>query len=123
VVLDLTRTLGLVAMLAGCVATEELGPLVRNEEHYGNCLDEDARTVCRDDEPFCDAYPDAQFPELNVCTGPCESEADCPAPATGDATVTCSGDPAGCVLECDEGEACPDGMECSPAGACMWRLD
>lgn len=107
--------------LAGaCVQDEGPPPIEINEEHYGDCNDEYGRAVCLDDEPYCDAYPDASLAELNVCVPGCEVVEDCPTPATGDATVTCVGEPAGCVLDCSNGEQCPDEMECAATGACMW---
>ena len=120
----LARTLPLVAVLVGsCVIVDEPPELEINEEPYGECLDEYGRNVCRDDELFCDAYPDAQFAELSVCTGECAANEDCPQPSSGDATVICDGDPAACVLECADGETCPDGMTCAPTNTCMWRAE
>ena len=56
--------------------------------------------------------------DANVCmiTG-CEDDCDCFAPpATGTAPVACADVLAdggfACVLTCDMGETCPDGMEC-----------
>jgi hypothetical protein len=95
-------------------------PLELNEDPYGECLDDQGRAICRDDEPFCDGYP-AEFPELTVCAADCGAASDCPAPAGGEAMPICAGEPAGCSLDCSGGAACPDGMECAPTGACMWR--
>lgn len=109
-----------ICVLGACVTDEGPPPIEINEDAYGDCTDDYARAVCRDDEPFCDAYPDASVAELNVCVPGCEMVEDCPVPATGDAIVTCIGAPAGCVLDCSNGETCPDGMECAPTNACMW---
>ncbi len=106
----------------GCVYADEPPPLEINEEFYGVCEDDYGRIVCRDEEPFCDAYPDPDFPDLYVCTSSCSEEDQCPVPTTGDATVVCRGNPAGCVLECGEGQTCPDGMQCAPTGTCMQKV-
>lgn len=71
--------------------------------------------------------------ECNACTcfAPCGAPSDCPLPGTGTAPPDClvkvrGGDrPGSCFLRCDEGQACPDGMEChlfpeDPAWVCAW---
>lgn len=112
--------LGFLLSLVGCVYVDEPPPLERNEEAYGPCEDEYNRVVCLEDPAACDFYPDVQFPEMTVCTTECTAETDCAVPATGDAVVKCGGEPAACVLECADGETCPDGMTCAPTGNCMW---
>ncbi len=57
----------------------------------------------------------------------CATAMDCPTPSTGDATVSCETlnvEPFGtvCALTCENGEACPDGMECVNEFACLWRI-
>lgn len=67
--------------------------------------------------------------EAEQCGIACESLAECPKPENGNALKTCQNEQ--CVLRCDEGQACPDGMECVPRPAenvpeteqerwCMW---
>jgi hypothetical protein len=85
---------------------------------------------------------------LALCTPECDGFS-CPDPASGDATPTCglspsssfdpcstiddcSGEeqciddacvidpPTHCVLLCDQGQTCPDGMTCFPAGVCAY---
>jgi hypothetical protein len=64
-------------------------------------------------------------PDYTVCTLPCQDDADCPQAASGDAQPECAG-PGGdqCVLDCSDGETCPDGMECQQGGGnsdrCVW---
>ena len=41
---------------------------------------------------------------------------DCPAPATGDAVPECSDFSDNCILPCDDGTTCPDGMDCNFVG-------
>lgn len=86
---------------------------------YGNCLDDlggiDTANACganhiclADDHPW----------SLTACSvEACGSACDCPQPpATGNATVACeelTGDMTNdCYLSCENGETCPDGMEC-----------
>ena len=84
-----------------------------------------------DDDPVCplpyeECY-DFLAPDYTVCTLPCEQNADCPQPATGDAQAICAGQSQDqCVLDCSDGAACPDGMECQEVGGggmferCLW---
>jgi hypothetical protein len=62
------------------------------------------------------------------CGPACDTLADCPTPATGNVVPVCDTvnyDPGLCVLPCDGGSTCPDGMACSPAfgppDLCMWE--
>ena len=60
-----------------------------------------------------------------VCTPTCINSADCvPPPVTGTATLTCvdvAGAPGNeCLLDCSNGETCPDGMICNEAEICAW---
>ena len=90
-------------------------------EGYGNCVDiacleteqcvvraEGTRVVC--------SYQDCE--ETEDCTTP---------PPGGNPTVRCSQadeDEGGeCLMFCNEGEACPDGMECVNNQICMWSYD
>ena len=118
----LVETLSFCALLFGaCVIVDELPPLERNDVFYGPCEDEFGRVICREEAAACDYYPDFEFPEMSVCTVECNVDEDCVAPETGDPIVKCNGSPAACVLECADGEACPDGMVCAPTKMCMWR--
>jgi hypothetical protein len=54
---------------------------------------------------------------LNYCSIECDGDDDaCPAPASGDATPICSGISNTCVLPCNDGETCPDNLECTDVG-------
>jgi hypothetical protein len=114
------RAIALAGLFA-CAPRDPDPDVMRNEAPYGPCFDAQGFTVCREDEPLCDAYPDIALAELTVCAADCEQASDCPAPESGDAQPACSGDPPGCVLECAGGESCPDDMECAATGSCMWR--
>jgi hypothetical protein len=64
-------------------------------------------------------------PGFGACTIGCTDATECmPAPATGEAVPVCvdvTGDGATeCVLQCQGGLACPDGMECFMDVACLW---
>lgn len=50
---------------------------------------------------------------LNICTIPCESPDDCPAPVGSDAEVDCSPVIFHCLLRCNNGETCPPTTECN----------
>ena len=61
------------------------------------------------------------------CYVPCDDASECAVPPTGDATPACRqgevGESNSCVLECDDGQTCPDGMACSDMytpSLCMW---
>lgn len=50
-----------------------------------------------------------------VCSRGCESSSDCPSPTSGTARAECiihSGGQAECLLGCEGGAVCPDGMQC-----------
>ncbi len=64
---------------------------------------------CRDND-VCDPLICNNF--TGFCTSPCRAPEDCPPPATGNATPTCSMTTTTCVLSCIDGEMCPDGMTC-----------
>jgi hypothetical protein len=59
-----------------------------------------------------------------VCSYGCKQDADCPAPGSGTARVTCMHGPefdpevetGQCALACDAGETCPDGFVCIDPG-------
>ena len=58
----------------------------------------------------------------------CELTEDCTTPPPGgNATVRCSqadeDDEGECLLFCNEGETCPDGMACVNGQICMWDYD
>jgi hypothetical protein len=93
---------------------------------FGNCI--------ADGEAACQAAGQTQCPSdnldnpsLGVCSKHCNAVCDCwAAPATGNAPVACvalvPGDPdQSCVLDCSNGETCPDGMEClDTLSICVW---
>ena len=58
------------------------------------------------------------------CAPPCADTAgpgdDCPLPLTGNADRVCNFNQ--CNLLCDEGQTCPDGMECT-GSTCRWSLN
>jgi hypothetical protein len=80
-----------------------------------------------DADPVCPAPYDLCYDfiqNFTVCTSPCGDATDCATPATGDATVVCAGQGGDqCLLDCGNGETCPDGMECQSIMAfdrCVW---
>ena len=82
----------------------------------------DADPVC--EEPYMACYDFAMG--YSACTSPCENDGDCPQPTTGDAPAVCAGPMSDqCIVDCANGETCPDGMECvAVAGGmfnrCLW---
>jgi hypothetical protein len=87
---------------------------------YGTCLDDlggvDVQGMCG---PGHACIADAYLYETTACSVQwCATTCDCPAPpATGSAIVTCASITNGdastdCYLSCENGETCPDGMEC-----------
>jgi hypothetical protein len=112
----------------------------------GNC----PPPVIDDTYPWCSETNDAYCPDGVVfsytgltdltgdlgcesfcqCQTPCMGDSDCPQPATGTATPECMEDPLGissptsCMLSCDAGQTCPDGMTCidfiTGEPTCMW---
>jgi hypothetical protein len=90
---------------------------------YGNCAAFPEGAVCTGEEVCA---TDGASPPNSVCleTG-CSTAADCgPVPATGNAVVTCTdvtGDlVSDCLLSCEQGETCPDGMFCAFGFICLW---
>lgn len=77
-----------------------------------------------DAQGFIGCLTSSESPGYNVCfISECEDACDCFAPpATGTAPVVCAeildGGGTGCALACDNGETCPDGMECQ-SGLCF----
>ncbi|MEM6996537.1 MAG: hypothetical protein AAF721_38900 [Myxococcota bacterium] len=62
-------------------------------------------------EPWGECY--AFIRGYTVCTLPCGEAGDCPAPPDGDAVPVCGGqDQDQCLLDCQNDETCPTGMEC-----------
>ena len=56
--------------------------------------------------------------EVCMCSIPCNTDADCPWPWTGDAKPVCEYE---CMLVCDPQTICPEGMHCYPeVGQCAW---
>ena len=77
--------------------------------------------VCED--PYAGCY---EFvPNYNLCLHPCQDSRDCPAAPGGDAVPTCANFDGGqCVLDCQGGATCPDGMSCQVPTfnvfRCLW---
>lgn len=93
---------------------------------YGNCI-EGGEAACQAEGPTLCPTDNLENPSLGVCAKRCEDVCECwAAPATGTAAVTCvplvDGDPKKtCVLDCSNGETCPDGMEClDTLSICVW---
>jgi len=60
-----------------------------------------------------------------VCTIDCTTDAQCPAPGSGTSHAVCGqvapdADPLICVLPCDSGQTCPDGMACKHVENGRW---
>ena len=58
-----------------------------------------------------------------VCEYICETDADCPAPATGTAPATCLQAIHACAVSCANGETCPDGFICIQPGLGIGTAD
>ncbi len=66
-----------------------------------------------------DAYECEHAEFWRWCMHECETDTDCPQPATGDVAAQCLG--ATCHLPCSEGDTCPDGLGCwSPSEIGAW---
>lgn len=70
---------------------------------------------------------DPEDPMVGVCTQTsCQDVSECPPPplASGTAPLVCrdvSGDMVGdCILDCSDGQLCPEGMECFAGNLCAW---
>ena len=96
------------------------------EVEYPPC-DLMARPQCP--EPYEQCYPFIEG--FTVCTAPCMFDADCPVPGSGDAMPVCAGvDGNECLLDCQDGRTCPDGMSCENIFAggtdffrCVWAIE
>lgn len=87
---------------------------------YGDCLNFD-RAECERLDASC-LLDDLAAPTLGVCSAPCSTTCDCPAPRSGTAVAACVPDDAGggaCILDCSSGRACPLGMICV-GGQCTY---
>ncbi|MCR9159243.1 MAG: hypothetical protein ACE37F_09005 [Nannocystaceae bacterium] len=99
---------------------------------WNACIDENGstdNTLCNwmglsGPSGFIGCLTSSQTKGANVCMiSGCEDVCDCfAAPETGDAVVECAevleGGGRACVLNCSNGEACPDGMSCE-GGLCF----
>ncbi len=130
---------------AGAWGACEIEPVTQDEPEahtlYGNIGDGTIRCqsmVVLGKHPTCSGWlvpnytvqPQAQTdPHECVafasCVHPCTSKEDCPPPATGTATPSCSQDGA-CELHCEDASTCPTGFSCvdvpnspSPSRICM----
>jgi hypothetical protein len=104
-----------------CVWGEEPTPNV--VPPYGDCVNPQNAScenmgICLVDDPAGATF--------GACAEPCADETECTASPGGDAVVSCQafGDTSLCVLDCSNGETCPDGMICDPLGIglCVWEL-
>ncbi len=94
------------------------------------CGHTDRDGQCYDAEPTGPAYASCQssadcgapleycLVERGICMAQCRTTADCPAREDGDAPPLCANydgltDDSSCVLDCREGQPCPEGMRCS----------
>lgn len=60
---------------------------------------------------------------LGYCSIDCMGDDNnCPDPATGNITPTCSGMSDNCLLPCGNGDTCPDGMSCQMVGGGGFQL-
>ena len=135
-----------------CIPLFIPGQALPSQEHIGLCalpeahpcntpglcpppgIDDDAYPWCSpDNENFC---TDGMFGFINgtsdcmqgcLCVDDCMTDADCPVPSTGTAVPECWDKGPGfendrCILPCDGGQVCPDGMTCAPewGDICMW---
>jgi len=105
-------------------------PVVPGE--YNACIDENGsidNTLCNwmgagGSTGFVGCLTSSSTKGANVCMiSDCEDDCDCfAAPATGNAVVECAevleGGGRACVLNCSNGEDCPDGMSCE-GGLCF----
>jgi hypothetical protein len=85
---------------------------------FGDCAG--GLDACMTDGPKQCVLDSQDMPSIAVCGRPCTDVCDCwAAPASGDALVACiplaPGDDGTCVLDCSDGQACPDGMICTGA--------
>jgi hypothetical protein len=88
---------------------------------YGDCINEPGQ--CDGEGGFC---LQTQEGDVGVCTMACTTAADCPdAPDSGNAPVACvdvtGAAPNECLLLCNAGQTCPDGMACINDQICMWE--
>lgn len=84
---------------------------------YSDCVNVEGQ--CEDGFCLVDNVDD---PTVGACANNCQDATDCVAPETGDAVPACNdfGGTTLCVLECDAGVTCPDGMACL-GGLCTWE--
>ncbi|HEX2881877.1 MAG TPA: hypothetical protein VHO25_20265, partial [Polyangiaceae bacterium] len=93
---------------------------------------EEGEVVCRDGRVGwrVDQYSgDWDCTMTAHCLEPCTTAQDCPDPGSGNASLACRNG-SSCVLRCDNGETCPDGMRCvlspdqtvpEPEHWCVWH--
>ena len=89
---------------------------------YGDCINNSGQ--CENGVCVVD---DTMNPTQGVCSPGCQNDASCRAPSGGDADPFCADFGGGnqfCLLDCTNGETCPDGMICDPIGGvsiCTWE--
>ncbi|MEM9458722.1 MAG: choice-of-anchor J domain-containing protein [Myxococcota bacterium] len=116
---------GMVCFDSAVCVWEEIPPPPPEVPAYGDCID-NPQSTCQPGETLC-LTDDAMAPTGGACSQACVDVMDClTAPPTGAAPVTCGDLDGGgneCYLDCAGGQACPDGMACTPIGggsACLW---
>lgn len=119
-----------IACLVGCsaehvTAVDDTDALVSDDlpvegDPWGVC---DVNFTCSNPDGGCMGWadpgscPTVEGEECKIdryllgCVHWCNSNADCPAPLSGDAESVCSDD-GECFLTCDDGTTCPNGYEC-----------
>jgi hypothetical protein len=102
-------------------ATDEATASERGDTTTGyNACSSRHYAECAGPRPLCVFSPEAHEDRWSVCSQRCEEDSDChTAPPGGTAPVRCKPiikypPPAGaCVLDCEDGQTCPDGMVCA----------
>src|SRR5262249_43633376 len=84
---------------------------------YGDCVN-GGPDACTAAEPWLTTAFDGST--VGLCTVPCEKVEDCPAPSSGNARLGCGPNVPACLLFCDAGETCPDGMACVASQLCFF---
>ena len=133
------RSFAVLMLCAGCgVASPEAQPAPALSEPVPGIVDatEDPQSLeattgynachsrhyreCEGPRPVCFFSPASQEDRWSVCSQRCEEDSDChDAPPGGTASVRCKDiithppPPGACVLDCEHGETCPEGMVCA----------
>jgi hypothetical protein len=78
--------------------------------YYADCTFENQGEACGPDPSYCQAFLLDDDSTGHVCYVDCDLDG-CPTPATGNVEGSCNG-MGFCVLDCEGGLTCPDGMIC-----------